>query len=291
MPSWITKLTEGLADWLRPFIKSDIIELFSAVDQTIGEARGEAVLSPDAWNPEAYALIHAISESVIVPVGGLIISMVLCFEILSLITDRNNMKDIDYLDVIRVILKAAIGALFMANATTIIMAIFALGAFVADSTGGVIGGVTSLAAHQDEINLLVDADLAARGCGELIVMLFEVNLIRLLLRAASFIIWVILCARMIEIYLYASIAPIPFATVTSTRFNIGDHYGKNIFALAFQGFFILLVLGIYSVVIHSYHAAGSLEGQIWSLLGYTLLLALMLLRSGSIARSVFGAGG
>ena len=126
--------------------------------------------------------------------------------------------------------------------------------------------------------------------GELFLLAMETLLISLTMNILSVIITVILYGRMIEIYLYTSVAPIPFATMTNKEWgNIGNNYLKGLFALAFQGFFMLVCVGIYAVLVNSMVISTNLHGAMFSVAAYTVVLAFSLFKTGSLSKSIFNA--
>jgi hypothetical protein len=126
--------------------------------------------------------------------------------------------------------------------------------------------------------------------GELFLLAMETFLISMVMSILSVIITVIMYGRMIEIYLYTSVAPIPFATMTNKEWgNIGNNYLKGLFALAFQGFFMLVCVGIYSVLIKSMTISENLHGAMFSVAAYSVVLAFSLFKTGSLSKSIFNA--
>ena len=108
--------------------------------------------------------------------------------------------------------------------------------------------------------------------------------------ALNIIIFVIVYGRMLEIYMMTSLAPIPVATLANREVgSMGQNYLKSLFAVGFQGLLILLCVGIYAVLVQSIATTGDPIGAIWSCVGYTVLLAFMLFKTGSIAKSIFSA--
>jgi len=163
-----------------------------------------------------------------------------------------------------------------------------VGQHIVSGAAGVIGGNTSID---------VDATLAAMRSGleameipELLLLTIETMLIGLCMKIMAVLITVIVYGRMIEIYLYCSVAPVPFATMTNREWGqIGNNYLKGLFALAFQGFFIMVCVGIYAVLVNDMIIADNIHSAIFSIAAYTVILCFSLFKTGSLAKSVFGA--
>ena len=106
----------------------------------------------------------------------------------------------------------------------------------------------------------------------------------------SVVIFVIVYGRMMEIYLMTSLAPIPFSTFGNReQSHIGQNYLRSLFALGFQGFLIMICIGIYAVMIQSVTFTDDIMMSIWGVMGYTVLLCFALFKTGSLARSVMSA--
>ena len=174
------------------------------------------------------------------------------------------------------------------NTFDIVMAVFDIGQNVVAGAAGVINGSTSI--DIDATLAEMRTSMEAMGIGELLALSIETLLISLCLKIMSILITVILYGRMIEIYCTVSIAPIPVATMSNREWgSIGNNYLKALFALAFQGFLIMICVGIYAVLIRNISGATDIAGAIWGCMGYTVLLCFCLFKTGSISKSVFGA--
>ncbi len=96
--------------------------------------------------------------------------------------------------------------------------------------------------------------------------------------------------RMIEIYLYVSVAPVPCATVTNREWGtIGTNYFKGLCALAFQGFFMMVCVAIYAVLVAGVAVADNLHTALWSVAAYTVILCFSLFKTGSLSKSIWNA--
>lgn len=108
--------------------------------------------------------------------------------------------------------------------------------------------------------------------------------------ALSICIFIITYGRMIEIYLVTSVAPIPMATMTNREWGqMGQNYLRSLFALGFQGFLIIVCVGIYAVLVQNIATQTDVIAAVWSCVGYTVLLCFTLFKTGSLAKSVFNA--
>jgi hypothetical protein len=166
------------------------------------------------------------------------------------------------------------------------MGIFGLAQQVVNSSAGIIGNSLDM----DLALAQLEDQLQDMGIGELIGLFLESSILGLAMSAISICIFIIIYGRMIEIYLTCSVAPIPMATMVNREWSgMGHNYLKGLFALAFQGFLIMVCVAIYAVLLQNITAAGNIHAAIWGCAGYTVLLCFTLFKTGSLSKSLFGA--
>ena len=104
------------------------------------------------------------------------------------------------------------------------------------------------------------------------------------------VIFVLVYGRMLEIYILTSLAPIPMATISHREVGqMGQNYLRSLFAVGSQGMLILVCVAIYAVLIQGIATSGDPIGAIWGCIGYTVLLCFMLMKTGTISKSIFSA--
>ena len=288
MDTILERITEAIQEMLISFITSGLEGMFLEVNDKVGTIAGQVGQTPQGWNAGIFNLIQNLSQTVIVPIAGLIITFVLCYELITMVIQKNNFHEFETFNIFLWVFKAYVAIYLVTNTFNITMAVFDVGQHLVDSASTVITGQTEIDAATVVDNLV--NSLQGMGIGELFLLSMEVMLISITMSILSVIITVILYGRMIEIYLYTSIAPIPFATMTNKEWgNIGNNYLKGLFALAFQGFFILVCVGIYSVLVNSMSISTNLHGAIFSVAAYTVVLAFSLFKTGSLSKSIFNA--
>ena len=217
-----------------------------------------------------------------------ILTFVMCYELIQLVTEKNNLHDVDTWMFFKWIFKTFCAVLIVTNTWNIVMGIFDVGQSVVNSSAGVIIGNTSI----DISSVITDmeAQLEALGTGELFGLWFQSLFVGLTMNALSICIMLVIYGRMIEVYLTTSVGPIPLATMTNRDWShTGQNYLKSLFALAFQAFLIMVCVGIYSVLVQSIATDGNISGAIWACMGYTVLLCFALFKTGSLSKSLFGA--
>ena len=284
----LEKIEEAIKELLIGMIEGNLTNMFTDVNDKVGTIAAEVGQTPAAWNTSIYMMIRVLSETVIIPIACIIITFVLCYELISMITEKNNLHDTDTWMFFKWFFKAAVAIYLVTNTFDIVMAVFDIGQNVVAGAAGVINGSTSI--DIDATLAEMRTSMEAMGIGELLALSIETLLISLCLKIMSILITVILYGRMIEIYCTVSIAPIPVATMSNREWgSIGNNYLKALFALAFQGFLIMICVGIYAVLINNMIIAANIHSALFSVAAYTVILCFSLFKTGSLAKSLFNA--
>ena len=288
MNTIIERITEAIKEILIGMIQNGLEGMFVEVNDKVGTIASQVGQTPQGWNAGVFNLIQNLSQTVIVPIAGMIITFVLCYELITMVTQKNNFHEFETYNIFLWIFKAYVAIYLVTNTFNITMAVFDVGQHIVNGAAGVISGSTAVDASA-AIATLTES-LEEMEIGELFLLAMETLLISLTMSILSVIITVIMYGRMIEIYLYTSVAPIPFATMTNKEWgNIGNNYLKGLFALAFQGFFMLVCVGIYSVLVNAMTISTNLHGAMFSVAAYTVVLAFSLFKTGSLSKSIFNA--
>ena len=284
-------LTDWLEDWLRELLIGGIMGnlegLFDTVNARVGEIAVQVGTTPAAWNAGVFSLIRQLSETVILPIAGLVLTFVATYELIQMLLEKNNMHEVDVANLYKWMFKTACAVLILSNTFNIVMAVFDVSQSVISRSAGLIQGSTAVS--PDMLNNL-QTTLEGMDLGPLLGLWLQSSVIGLTMQALGIIIFVLVYGRMIEIYLLTSLAPIPVATLSNREVGgMGQNYLKSLFAVGFQGMLILVCVGIYAVLVQNIAAGGDPIGAIWGTVGYTVLLCFMLFKTGTIARSIFGA--
>jgi hypothetical protein len=284
-------LTDWITDWLKELLIGGIMDnlsgLFDTVNARVGEIAVQAGTTPAAWNAGVFSLIRRLSETVILPIAGLVLTFVATYELIQLLVERNNLHDLDYWIFFKWIFKTACAILILSNTFNIVMAVFDVAQRVVAQSAGLIQGSTDVSP-----DMLADLEAALEGMdlGPLLGLWLQSFVVQLTMTALNIVIFVIVYGRMIEIYMLTSLAPLPVATLANRELGgAGQNYLRSLFAVGFQGMLILVCVGIYAVLIQGIASGGDPIGAIWGTIGYTVLLCYCLFKTGSIARSVLGA--
>ena len=284
-------LTDWITDWLKGLLIDGIMGnfsgLFNDVNNQVGEVATQVGTSPAAWNAGVFSLIRQLSETVVLPIAGLILTFVMCYELIQLIIEKNNLHDLDTWIFFKWVFKTFVAVMVLSNVFNIVLAVFDVSQSVVNSAAGLISNSTAVSPGM-LANL--EATLQGMDIGPLLGLWLQSFIVQLCTVILNIIIFVIVYGRMIEIYLMTSLAPIPFATIGNKEIgHMGHNYFKSLLAVAFQGFLILVCIAIYAVLIQSIATSGDPIGAVWTVMGYTVLLCFTLFKTGSLAKSIFGA--
>ena len=278
---WMRKLFMGMVD-------TGLATMYTDFNEKAGEIAGQVGQTPQGWNGSIFSLVRDLSDTVIVPVAGMIITFVLCYELITLFTEKNNMHDIDTFMFFKYFFKMWVAVYLVTHTFDITMAVFDVGQHVVQAAGGVIH--TQADINIDGMVAQMDAVMETMEIGELVILALETLLVSLLMKVMSVLVTIILYSRMVEIYLYTSIAPIPFATMANREWGqIGNGYFRGLLALGFQGFFIMVCVGIYAVLVANIEVSDNMHSALFGVAAYTVLLCYSLQKTGSLSKSVFAA--
>ena len=287
MQSILDQITEWLTTMLVSGIMGNLTGMFDSVNAQVGEIAGDVGMTPASFSPAVFAMIRNISESVIVPIAGIILTFIACYELIQMIIDHNNLANFETWIFFKWVFKTFVAVMLITNCFNITMAVFDVAQHVISSSGGIIQGSTAIDAAALEA---MQETLEAMELGPLLGLYLQTFVVQVTMLALSAVIFVIVYGRMIEIYLVTSLAPIPFATCGNReQSHTGQNYLRSLFALGFQGFLIMICVGIYAVLIQSIAFSDDIIMSIWGVLGYTVLLCFTLFKTGGLAKSVFAA--
>ena len=284
-------ILEQITDWLKSMIISGIMGnlsgMFDSVDQQVGQIAGDVGTTPANFSPAVFSMIRNISESVILPIAGMVLTFIACYELIQMLIEHNNLANFETWTFFKWVFKTFLAVTLISNTFNITMAVFDVAQQVISRSGGLISGSTSVS---DATLTAMQATLEGMDLGPLLGLYLQTFVVQVTMLALSAIIFVIVYGRMVEIYLMVSLAPIPFATFGNhEQSHTGQNYLRSLFALGFQGFLIMICVGIYAVLIQNLSFSDNIISSIWGVMGYTVLLAFTLFKTGSLAKSVFAA--
>jgi hypothetical protein len=285
-------LFDSIAEWFRGLLIEGVISnftgMFDELNVRVGEIAGQVGETPQGWNANVFNMIQTLSETVIVPIAGMILTFILCYELITMIIEKNNMHDFDTFIIFKWIFKTFCGVLILTNTFNLVMFVFGIAQNAINNSAGVIIGNVDMNLALAELEM----QLETLSTGALLALYFESMLLSLAMSIISICVFLIIYGRMIEIYLTISVAPIPFSTMVNREWgNIGNSYLKSLVALAFQGFLIMVCVAIYAALLQGIAFSDNVRLAVWGAAGYSVLLCMILFKGGSMSKAIFGSGG
>jgi len=288
MQGLLDKIQQIIREFFIGLIESNLTTMFVDVNEKTATITEQIGQTPQGWNGNIFSMIRSLSETVIIPIAGMIITFVLCYELITMITEKNNLHDGDSFSFFKYFLKMWVAVYLVTRTFDITMAIFDVAQHVVNAASALIRG----SAYIDISTVLTGmlAGLQDKGIPELAALSMETLLVGNAMKLLSVLITVILYGRMIEIFLTCSVAPIPFATLSNREWGqMGNNYLRNLAALGFQGFFMMVCVAIYTVLVQSIILTENIHVSIFQIAAYTLLLCFSLFKTGSLSKSIFNA--
>lgn len=287
MESIFQQITDWLKEMLVSAIMGNLSGMFESVNTQVGEIATSVGMTPANFSPAVFAMVRNISESVIIPIAGLILTFIACYELIQMIIEHNNLANFETWIFFKWVFKTFVAVMLITNTFNITMAVFDVSQHVVNASAGIISGNTAIDAAALEN---MEETLNGMDLGPLLGLFLQSFIVQVTMSALAIVIFVIVYGRMIEIYLMVSLAPIPFSTFGNReQSQIGQNYLRSLFAIGFQGFLIIICVGIYAVLVQSIAFSDDIIASIWGVMGYTVLLCFTLFKTGSLAKSVFSA--
>lgn len=287
MESILEKITTWLKEMIIGGIMGNLSGMFDAVNQQVGSIAADVGTTPANFSPGVFSMIRNISESVILPIAGLILTFIACYELIQMLIEHNNLANFETWTFFKWIFKTFVAVTLISNTFNITMAVFDVAQHVITRSGGIIS--TNTAVNDTMLNAM-QTSLEAMDLGPLLGVFLQTLIVNITMQALSIVIFVIVYGRMVEIYLTVSLAPIPFATFGNhEQSHTGQNYLRSLFALGLQGFLIMICVGIYAVLVQTIAVTDDIVSTIWGIAGYTVLLCFTLFKTGSLAKAILGA--
>ncbi len=278
------EIEQHLKDMIIPYLMSVLQTMFDCVNDQVGTIASDVGTTPSAFNPTVFGMIRNISETVIMPIAGIILTFVACYELIQLIISYNNLANFETWFIFKWVFKTFIAVEIITHTFDFTMAVFDVAQHIILNAGGVIAASTAVDASA---LASMQSTIEAMDIWSIFALFFQVSIIMIVTQILSKLIFVIIYVRMIEIYMYVSLAPIPLATFANKeQSSVCINYGKSLFALGLQGFLIMICVGIYAALIQSLAFSSDIVGSLWGVVGYTILLAFSLFKTNTVAKAI-----
>jgi len=278
------ELEEHLKEYIIPSLMTLFQTMFGYVNDEVSGIASDVAMTPSAFSPSVFGMVRNVSENVIMPIAGIILTFVACYELIQLIISYNNLANFETWFIFKWVFKTFIAVEIITHTFDFTLAVFDVAQHVILNAGGVI--VSSTAVDASALASM-QSTIEAMDIWSIFALFFQVSIIMIVTQILSKLIFVIIYVRMIEIYMYVSLAPIPLATFANKeQSSVCINYGKSLFALGLQGFLIMICVGIYAALIQSLAFSSDIVGSLWGVVGYTILLAFSLFKTNTVAKAI-----
>ena len=287
----LADIAEAIRRFMCDVVFGMLIDLFHSANEQINNVGDMVGQSPQAYNNNIFTLMQNISDNVILPIASLVITGILCYELITMVTEKNNMADVDTSMFFKYIFKACIAVFLLSNTFVIVNGVFDLSAVLVAGVVEQFGVTADTLGGYDHslLQAMYNNEGGQFSIGALFLMFLTGLIVRLIMFAVNIIVFVILIGRFMEMYLYCSVAPIPFATFANKEWgNIGTNFIKNIIAITFQAFFIMVLVSIYGILVSTVDYTDVL-GSLALAACYSICLCMMLFKTSSISKAIFTA--
>ncbi|MCI5997043.1 MAG: CD0415/CD1112 family protein [Parvimonas sp.] len=280
----VEKLQKAFKDVLLNGVEYILKDMFSLLNDKLLGAADTLATSPDKWNEGIFTFMKNISETVVLPVAGLVLAAFFCIELIQMMLEKNNLQDVELSSFFKLFIKLYITGVVVTNSLKFFMIAFKIIQSIIEKSLPLLNKTSTL--DESQVNTIIDTLKQNAGIGQLLILMLELQILKLFIWIIAITIEVIIYGRMIEIYLVGTVAPIPFATIGMRQnLNFGVNYLKIAGALALQGFLMLVCISIFSVLIKTIDYTKAVYA-IWSIFGYGILLIFTMIKTGSLAKSI-----
>lgn len=285
------RIFEQMTSWIKGWIVDALMVLlegmFDNINNRVGQVASDVATSPANFTPGVFNLMREVSNNAVMPIAGMILTFIACYELIQLVIAHNNLANFETWIFFKWIFKTFVAVMLITNCFDITMAIFDVAGHVITSSGAIIQNSTAV----DGSGLAqLRTTLEGMSIGGLLPLFGEIFLLSIGIKIMSMMIFLVIYGRMIEIYLMLSLAPLPFSTFGNReQSQIGQNYVKSLVALGFQGFLIVICVAIYAVLIQNVTISSDIRGSLWGILGYNILLVFALFKTGTLSKRIFSA--
>lgn len=92
-------ILQQITDWIKEMLVSGVMDnlnnIFDAVNGQVGEIATEVGTTPQNFSPAIFTMIRNLSENVIMPIAGIILTFIACYELIQLIISYNNLANFE----------------------------------------------------------------------------------------------------------------------------------------------------------------------------------------------------
>lgn len=263
--------------------------IFDTLNQKITESGTMIGQDFQGWNGGVFSTIRNISDNAILPIGGLIIAFIFCWEWIRMVQENNQMQVIKVDSIIMILLKFAVCLLVLTKSFDIVLGLYSIGREAVTRLSGQTGGTFGMGLTMDAVMPRNPAEITLPMVMEIFGIYIILWIARIIVAACAVCIYFQIMMWFMEMLIYASAASIPYATFYNKDWGqMGMNYTRKVLALGFRGFFMLLMMVIYGGIMNVNYSTDFTE-MITFMCGGGIVLVFLIFKSGSIAESIFNA--
>lgn len=282
-----------LFDPLKDILIDMITNMLGSISGALNVSSASVFATPSSWNPEVYRFIQKVANDIILPIGTIILTLIACYELINMIVEKNNLQDLPFQDLFKWLVKTVISIVMLSNMFVFIEAIFEVSTQIvskvallsySSSTPDLSGSITAITDTLDAQNI-AELTIILLQCSIMWIGFFIIN---------TFLLPMIVAARMFNIYIIMILSPIPFATFGNREWSsMGQNYVKSLIAISLQAVLIQACFIIYDILLSTaFTGSGATSNPIMDIglyFVYGVLIVFILWQTGSISKSIIGA--
>ena len=194
-------LLNKIVEWIKGILIDGIMDnlngLFDGINGQVADIAGTVGATPQSWNSSVFNMIKGLSDNVIIPVAGVVLTAVMCYELIQMVIDRNSLHDFETFVFFKWVVKAAVSVLIISHTWDIIMGIFDVAQRVVNGAAGSI--ISNADLDLSSVVSGMEAGLRSMELGPLFTLWSQTAIISLISWAMTICIFVVIYGRMIEI--------------------------------------------------------------------------------------------
>jgi len=239
------------------------------------------------FNAGMFQTVVQIAQVVVTPIALSLLTLFLMFELIEILKRAAGSGGVTMEMIFPFLFKFAISYALVTQAVGLLTGIFNI-------TLSMINNVTMTVGSESAFLDLGEARayVSDAGFGEQLNMFIVVLLISVIVMLGSIIINIKITMRMIEIYVFISLAPLPLSTLGSSEGSqMGKSFLKSFTATCIQGVIMLAYLSMASgmfMTIGTWSNDTSHIGAMWGIAGFMILLVFAIQASESTAKKIVG---
>lgn len=286
-------ILKTLYDSLYESLEKSFDDLFNILNYEVSKAASNIKAGPMALGDgTAFETVKKIAENVCIPIAAAFITVIFCWELIHLVQESNSMNNVKPDKIMIVLLKFGLCLLVCAKSFDIIMGFYNVGAWAATTLGKQSSSDLAKFTYTFDLSNVLDPAPEKYELGMLMTLLgykIMIFISKIGIAICGVIVYVRVMIWFLEILLYAAPAAIPYSTWINKEWSqVGMNYTRKMLALAFEGFFMLLLFAIYGGVVAGI-SYGDFMQSMGMIIGCGFALAVMMFKTGNISASIFNA--